>query len=173
VTTPSARLPHVPASVGRTSARNRSLTSTGGSRLLLSTHQFSTRDEGRAQVLNELIRWNLRADPVVGPGRRFRERATGDAIRVEQGLGFADAPGARISGTIITATRRRASRLWSSRRDCTRITTMWQWYIHSPGRSSGTHAMRTRPIAGMLTVSSHERNAGGLRRWRARRSCPI
>jgi hypothetical protein len=38
---------------------------------------------------------------------------------------------------------------------------MWQWYIHSPGRSSGIQAIRTRPLGGMLTVSSHERNAGG------------
>jgi hypothetical protein len=38
---------------------------------------------------------------------------------------------------------------------------MWQWYIHSPGRSSGIQAIRTRPRAGTLTVSSHERNSGG------------
>src|SRR3712207_5114443 len=31
---------------------------------------------------------------------------------------------------------------------------MWQWYIHSPGRSSGIHAIRTRPLGGTFTVSS-------------------
>jgi hypothetical protein len=38
---------------------------------------------------------------------------------------------------------------------------MWQWYIQLPGRSSGTQAIRTRPLAGTLIVSSQDRNSGG------------
>ena len=30
---------------------------------------------------------------------------------------------------------------------------MWQWYIHSPGRSSGSQAIRTCAFCGTLTVS--------------------
>ena len=30
---------------------------------------------------------------------------------------------------------------------------MWQWYIHSPGRSSGSQAIRTVVFCGTLTVS--------------------
>jgi len=32
---------------------------------------------------------------------------------------------------------------------------MWQWYIHMPGRSSKSMAMRTFEFTGTLTVSFH------------------
>ena len=35
---------------------------------------------------------------------------------------------------------------------------MWQWYIQLPGRSSGSQAIRTRPWAGTLIVSSQDKN---------------
>lgn len=38
----------------------------------------------------------------------------------------------------------------------------WQWYIHSHGRSSGRHAIRTQPFGGTFTVSSHERKAAAF-----------
>src|SRR2546429_653345 len=41
---------------------------------------------------------------------------------------------------------------------CSRI---WQWYIHWPGRSSGSHAIRSRLFFGTLTVSSQETTGGG------------